>query len=293
MIAPGYTVSNSANWYFMAISAILLTVVGAWVTDHIVEPRLQRSAGEQPEAEEPTEEHHHSLRNAGISLLLFAAVMVPVCRALGMEMVLGAGLIPVIFLGFGVPCVVHGLSNGTFSGSKDIIDAMAKSYQGMASYIVMCFFAAQFIGFFEYSNLGTIISVKLAALLNAYHITGIPLALTFIVMVCLINLFMGSSSVKWSILAPIFVPVLMVMGYSPEFTQLMYRIGDSSTNIISPLMGWFPMLLVFMKRYQKEASVGTLIASMLPYSLAFLVFWSLQLCIWMVLELPIGPSGGR
>lgn len=292
MLIPGYTVSNAANWYFMALSAVLITLAGTWVTDRIVEPRLGRYEGGREELDTLPDAavQRRGLRAAGLGLVVVLLGLIPVYRAAGSSVFFGNALIPIILLFFGVPGLFYGLAAGTITSGRQAVGMMAHSYESMAGYMVMCFFAAQFIAYFEYSNLGTILSMQLAGLLQRTHITGIPLALGFILVVCFINLFMGSASAKWAILAPIFVPMFMTLGYSPEFTQLVYRIGDSCTNIISPLMNWFPMLLIFMQKYNKKASVGTLISSMMPYSLAFLAIWSLQLVIWMLLGLPIGPG---
>ena len=167
---------------------------------------------------------------------------------------------------------------------------LTKSMQGMAGYIVLVFFAAQFIAYFGYTNLGTILAVKGADFLETAGIGGIPLVIGFILIVGFLNLFMGSASAKWAILAPVFIPMLMRIGYSPEFTQLAYRIGDSSTNIISPLMSYFAMIIVFMQKYDKKASLGTLISVMLPYSITFLIGWSIFLAAWMLSGFPIGPE---
>lgn len=290
MLIPDYVVPNTANWYFMIISTFLITLAGTWVTDRIVEPRLGQYAGLSEENTEDKAAQARGMRAAGLSLLALFAVLVPVYFAVGSSLFFGNALIPVIMLFFGVPGVAYGIGAGTIKSSSDAVRMMSGSYAGMAGYMVMCFFAAQFIAYFDYSNLGTIISMKMSQWLEASHITGIPLALGFVLLVCVIDLFLGSASAKWAIMAPIFVPMFMTLGYSPEFTQLAYRIGDSCTNIITPLMSWFPMLLVFMQKYDKKASTGTLISSMLPYSIAFLVVWSLQLCVWMIFDWPIGPG---
>ena len=290
MLVPDYVVPNTANWYFMIVSTILLVIAGTYVTDRIVEPRLGVYRGDMEEEKVDQERQSRGMRAAGVALLVLIAVLVPVYLSIGGSLFFGNALIPVIMLFFGVPGVAYGVGAGTIKKSKDAVDMMAESYKSMASYMVMCFFAAQFIAYFDYTNIGTIISMQMSRGLQSAHITGIPLAVGFVLLVCVIDLFLGSASAKWAIMAPIFVPMFMTMGYSPEFTQLAYRIGDSCTNIITPLMNWFPMLLVFMQKYNKKASVGTLISSMLPYSIAFLIVWTLQMAIWMIFNLPIGPG---
>ena len=290
MLVPDYVVPNTANWYFMIVSTILLVAAGTYVTDRIVEPRLGTYKGEVETETIDKESQSRGMRAAGITLIALIVFLVLIYFSIGGNLFFGNALVPVIMLFFGVPGVAYGIGAGTIKRSKDVIDMMAESYKSMASYMVMCFFAAQFIAYFDYTNMGTIISMKMSQGLQSAHITGIPLAIGFVLLVCVIDLFLGSASAKWAIMAPIFVPMFMTMGYSPEFTQLAYRIGDSCTNIITPLMNWFPMLLVFMQKYNKKASVGTLISSMLPYSIAFLIVWILQMAIWMIFDLPIGPE---
>ena len=274
----------------MIVSTILLVAAGTYVTDRIVEPRLGTYKGEVETETIDKESQSRGMRAAGITLIALIVFLVLIYFSIGGNLFFGNALVPVIMLFFGVPGVAYGIGAGTIKRSKDVIDMMAESYKSMASYMVMCFFAAQFIAYFDYTNMGTIISMKMSQGLQSAHITGIPLAIGFVLLVCVIDLFLGSASAKWAIMAPIFVPMFMTMGYSPEFTQLAYRIGDSCTNIITPLMNWFPMLLVFMQKYNKKASVGTLISSMLPYSIAFLIVWILQMAIWMIFDLPIGPE---
>ena len=203
---------------------------------------------------------------------------------------LGSGLVPIIVIFFALPGLAYGKSIGTIKNDSDVMGMLTKSMQGMAGYIVLVFFAAQFIAYFGYTNLGTILAVKGADFLETAGIGGIPLVIGFILIVGFLNLFMGSASAKWAILAPVFIPMLMRIGYSPEFTQLAYRIGDSSTNIISPLMSYFAMIIVFMQKYDKKASLGTLISVMLPYSITFLIGWSIFLAAWMLSGFPIGPE---
>ena len=160
----------------------------------------------------------------------------------------------------------------------------------MGSYIALTFVAAQFINYFNYTNIGTILALKGADFLGNIGLTGVPLMVLFIILTAFINLFMGSASAKWTILAPVFIPMFMQLGYSPELTQVAYRIGDSTTNIISPLMSYFAMIVVFAKKYDKNSGIGTLISIMLPYSLIFLIGWAILLVIWMMLDLPLGPG---
>ncbi|MGL4954113.1 MAG: AbgT family transporter [Cetobacterium sp.] len=290
ILDPSYVVSPSANWYFMIASTFIITILGTLVNSKIVEPRLGKYLGEEKiELEQITQEEKKALRAAGIATIAVILVLIPVYFALGKNFLL-SGLVPAIVLFFAVPGLAYGKSIGTIKNDSDVMGMLTKSMEGMAGYIVLVFFAAQFIAYFGYTNLGTILAVKGADFLETTGIGGIPLIIGFIMIVGVLNLFMGSALAKWAILAPVFVPMLMRIGYSPEFTQLAYRIGDSTTNIISPLMSYFAMIIVFMQKYDKKSSIGTLISIMLPYSIVFMIGWSIFLALWMLSGFPIGPE---
>ena len=155
---------------------------------------------------------------------------------------------------------------------------------------MLVFFAAQFVAFFGWTNLGLIVAIQGAEALKTAGLGTIPLIVAFVLVSATINLFMGSASAKWAIMAPVFVPMFMLLGYTPEFTQAAYRIGDSTTNIISPMMSYFALIISFMQRYRADAGLGTLVATMLPYSMTFLVGWTLLLIVWILLGLPVGPG---
>ncbi|MGL5970829.1 MAG: AbgT family transporter [Cetobacterium sp.] len=290
ILDPVYEVLPTANWYFMMASTFVITILGTLINDKIVEPRLGKYSGEgSTDFQEVTVSEKKALKSAGIATILMLILLVPIYLALGKNF-LGSGLVPIIVLFFALPGLAYGKSIGTIKNDSDVMDMLTKSMQGMSGYIILVFFAAQFIAYFGYTNLGTILAVKGADFLENTGIGGIPLVIGFIIIVGFLNLFMGSASAKWAILAPVFVPMLMRIGYSPEFTQLAYRIGDSTTNIISPLMSYFAMIIVFMQKYDKKASLGTLISVMLPYSIVFLIGWSIFLAVWMMSGLPIGPG---
>lgn len=205
-------------------------------------------------------------------------------------------LVTIIAILFFIPSVVYGYTIKKFENHKDVVKAMAKSMSSLGSYYVLVFFAAQFVYYFSYTNIGTIISVTGANILKETGFTGIPLIICFILFSAFINLFMGSASAKWAIMAPIFIPMFMQIGYSPEFVQLAFRIGDSTTNIITPLMSFFSMIVIFAAKYQtddqkKGSGLGTLASLMLPYSIIFLISWTMLLIVWMLLGLPIGIGG--
>ncbi|QII81314.1 AbgT family transporter [Jeotgalibaca arthritidis] len=300
-----YSMSVTGNWYFMIASTVILTIVGTWVTTKIIEPRLGQYNGEYMPDDEPlTELENKGLRRAGIALLIFIVIMAVMLipengalRALDeasgqmtMDYFLSNGLIFAIFFLFAIPGLVYGMTIGKIKSSHDFVESMTESMKSMGSYIVLAFFAAQFINYFSYTNLGTILSVEGAEFLENIGFKGLPLIISFIVLAAFLDLFMGSASAKWAIMAPIFVPMMFNLGLTPELTQIAYRIADSVVNIITPLMSYFAMILVFMKRYDKRSGLGTLISTMLPYSIAFFISWVLLLVIWYFTSIPIGPD---
>ena len=300
-----YSMSVTGNWYFMIASTVILTIVGTWVTTKIIEPRLGQYNGEYMPDDEPlTELENKGLRRAGIALLIFIVIMAVMLipengalRALDeasgqmtMDYFLSNGLIFAIFFLFAIPGLVYGMTIGKIKSSHDFVESMTESMKSMGSYIVLAFFAAQFINYFSYTNLGTILSVEGAEFLENIGFKGLPLIISFIVLAAFLDLFMGSASAKWAIMAPIFVPMMFNLGLTPELTQIAYRIADSIVNIITPLMSYFAMILVFMKRYDKRSGLGTLISTMLPYSIAFFISWVILLVIWYFTSIPVGPD---
>jgi aminobenzoyl-glutamate transport protein len=201
------------------------------------------------------------------------------------------GIITGILLFFFLPGLVYGIVVGTIRNDKDLMKHIIKSMSGMGTYIVLVFFAAQFVAFFRYSNLGIILAIDGATALRSINLTGIPLLICFVVLSAFINLFMGSASAKWAIMAPVFVPMFMLLGYDPALTQAAFRIGDSITNPITPMMSYFALIVAFAQKYDEQYGVGTIIATMVPYTVIFGIFWSLLLVIWMAIGLPLGPGG--
>jgi aminobenzoyl-glutamate transport protein len=197
-----------------------------------------------------------------------------------------------IFLLFLLPGVVHGFVSGRYKSHRDVVKGMAKSMSTMGYYLVMAFFAAQFIAAFNNSQLGALLAVKGAGVLQAAHLPGGVTIVGVILLCAAVNLLIGSASAKWALLAPIFVPMLMQLGLSPELTQAAYRVGDSTTNVITPLMPYFPLVVAFAQRYVKKTGIGTLTSIMLPYSLSFLVLWTGFLLLYWSLGLPLGIQGG-
>ncbi|WP_430886192.1 AbgT family transporter [Fusibacter sp. JL216-2] len=305
IIDPSYAVPATANYFFMIASTFLISGIGWFVVEKIVEPRLGEYKGaKEVTLDEQSKEEKRGLLIAGLSTLAFLGVMLllilpenAVLRDQATGEILGhspfiSSIVAIIMLFFLIPGVAYGLGAGTIKSDKDVVSAMSKAMSTMGGYLVLAFVAAQFIKYFSYTNLGIILAAKGAEFLESISFTGFPLILAFIVISAFINLFIGSASAKWAIMAPVFVPMLMQMGFTPEFTQVAYRIGDSTTNIISPLMSYFAVIVAFAQAYDEEAGIGTLIATMMPFSIMFLVGWTILLGIWFVLGLPIGPGIG-
>jgi aminobenzoyl-glutamate transport protein len=201
-------------------------------------------------------------------------------------------IVPLIFILFLIPGVAHGYASGTYASHRDVIKSMSKSMSTMGYYLVMAFFASLFIYAFNNSQLGALLAVKGAGVLRN---AAMPAPVTVVGIVLLtgtVNLLIGSASAKWALLAPIFVPMLMQLGLSPELTQASYRVGDSTTNIVTPLMPYFPLVVAFAQRYVKKTGIGTLASLMLPYSITFLVAWTLFLLAFWWLGIPLGIQGG-
>ncbi|MGL4981897.1 MAG: AbgT family transporter [Treponemataceae bacterium] len=306
MIDPNYTVMISSNFYFMAVSTFFITTIGTLVTDKIVEPSLGKYGNTmQDKLEEITPAEKKALNWALLSAIIYSAVMLAlvlptngVLRGKDGAFLTSpfiSSIVIIMALFFFIPGVAYGIALGKIKSDKDIVTALNGAMSSMGSYMVLTFFAAQFIFAFSYSNLGTILSVTGANFLKATGFTGMPLIIAFVLLAAFINLFMGSASAKWAIMAPIFIPMLMQVGYAPEFVQLAYRIGDSATNIITPLMSYFAMIVAFAAKYdikgKKEAGLGTITSMMLPYSMFFLIAWIILLIIWSLTGLPIGIGG--
>lgn len=294
-------VSAADNWYFIIASTFLITIVGTFVTEKIVEPKLGEYKGtEKVELKDISLEQKKGLKFAGFSLVIFLVLigltLLPngILRNPQTNEILNSpfmdSIVVIIALLFMIPGIAYGLGAKTIKNDKDVINLMSKSMSTMGGYIVLVFFASQFVQYFNYTNIGIVIAVNGANLLKNIGFTGIPLIILFIILTAFINLFMGSASAKWAIMAPIFIPMLMNLGSSPALVQMAYRIGDSTTNIISPLMSYFALIVAFAEKYDKKSGVGTLITTMVPYSIAFLIGWTILLIIWLMFNIPLGPG---
>lgn len=300
-----YQMTVTANWYFLIASTILLTIVGALITDRIVEPRLGKYTGSyQPNDEPLTNQEIKGLRNALIVFILYIGIMSfamfgpnalfktfdETVGGMSLNYFLKDGLLFALFLMFTLPGLAYGMTVGKIKKSSDFVEGMTESMRTMAGYIVLTFFASQLINYFNYSNMGMILAKNGADFLESIRLTGLPVLIAFILLTSVINLFIGSASAKWTLLSPIFSPMFYELQIAPEATLIAYRIADSATNIISPLMSYFAMILVFMKRYDKDSGIGTLISIMIVYSGIFLVTWILLFAAWYLLGLPLGPG---
>jgi aminobenzoyl-glutamate transport protein len=201
-----------------------------------------------------------------------------------------SGIVAFIFLGGSAVGIAYGVGAGTIRSDADVMKGMGKQMSTLGGYMVLVFFAAQFVAYFNWTNLGLIVAVEGAEVLKASGLGGVPLMVGFVLLSAFINLFMGSASAKWAVMAPVFVPMLMLLGYTPELTQAAYRVGDSTSNIIAPMMSYFALIVAFFERYDKSSGIGTVVATMLPYTVTFLVVWSALLMVWMLLGLPVGPG---
>lgn len=302
ILDPEYYVLPTANYYFMFVSTILISVLGTWVTNRFVEPRLGVYQGE---VVAETMDRLSPVERKGLRwvilfalawVLLFAAGLIPDHGFLRgtdnsiLHSPLIKGFIAFLFLIAASLGIVYGAVTGKFKSDNDVVKGMSDSFKTLASFLVLVFFAAQFVAYFKWSNLGLVLAVKGAGFLQQADLGLIPLIILFVMLSGFINLFMGSASAKWAIMGPVFIPMFMLLGYSPELSQAIFRVGDSVTNIISPMMSFFALIIVYFEKYQKNAGLGTLISTMLPYTIVFTIFWTLLLIVWALLDLPLGPE---
>ena len=306
ILDPDRLVNPLSNLGFTAASSLLVIGVGWYLTDRVIEPRLQATPVDgdpeaMPKMEELTDRDRRGFGAAmaalvaGLLLLTLAAL--PAGSPLrspddgsltSFAAPLMGMMVPLIFLLFLIPGVVHGYVAGTVKSHRDIVAGMTAAMGTMAYYLVMAFFAAQFIAAFNNSNVGLLIALKGANFLRDLALPAQVTTVGIILLTAVVNLFVGSASAKWALLSGIFVPMLMGLGIAPELTQAAYRVGDSVTNIVTPLMPYFPLVVVFSQRYVKATGIGTVVSLMLPYSVVLLVTWTLFLVGYWMLGLPLG-----
>jgi len=305
IIDPARNVNPLCNWYFMSASSLMIVAAAWFLTDRVVEPRLRALPVDgDAKGEGNLDMLSDRERNgffAGLGTMLVLGALLAFVAAPGRSpwrapdgaltshgSPLMESIVPLIALFFLFPGIVHGYIAGTVKTHRDVIQGMSKSMSGLGYYLVMAFFAAQFTFIFRESNIGALIALKGGNFLKALAMPGAVTVIGIILLTTMINLLIGSASAKWALLAPIFVPMLMQVGLSPELTQASFRIGDSSTNIITPLLPYFPLIVVYCQKHSKTTGMGTLMSTMLPYSISFLVLWTTLLMIWWGLKLPLG-----
>jgi len=311
IIDPTYTVSPAANYYFMFLSTFLITALGWWVTEKLVAPRLEAKGGHDFDSESGEDadeaikplapEEKRGLKFALVTFFLFTGLvlwgLLPTDGFLRdpttgdvLHSPFLKGIVAIIFFcGVGLG-LAYGIGAGTIRSDRDVIKGMSQQMSTLGGYMVLVFFAAQFVAFFNWTNLGLIFAVEGAQVLKAAGLHQVPLLLSFILLSAVINLFMGSASAKWALMAPVFIPMFMLLGYPPELIQIAYRVGDSVTNVISPMMSYFALIIAFVQRYVSKAGIGTLVSLMLPYSITFLIGWSIMFVAWLMLGWPVGPG---
>ena len=304
---PSYLVNPLCNFFFTFSSTFLVGAMGWYVTDKIVEPRLNRTIpinhdelDIENDLHEITDAEALGFKKAGwtmIGMMVAIALMCipeasPFRNEEGLLTAFNAPLmgsiVPMIFLIFLIPAVVYGFTTQKFKTSADVIDSMGKSMATMSGYMVMAFFCAMFLKAFGDSNMGTLIALAGAELLQAMNLPGQLTIVGIILLSAVVNLFIGSMSAKWALIGPIFVPMLMAVGISPELAQAAYRIGDSSSNIITPMLTYFPLVVVFFQKYVKGAGIGTVASTMLPFSVVFTIVWTAFLLLYWATGLPLG-----
>jgi aminobenzoyl-glutamate transport protein len=305
-------VSPACNWYFMIVSTFVLTGLGWFVTDRIVEPRFSKADVAAQIARGHVESGERAVSSAERRGLVAALVAFLVAGGAFLAMALvpdgpltgqvprhGSGIlvpawseaiVPMILVLFLVPGVAYGLVSGEIRSDRHVAGRMGEAMSGMGTYLVLAFFAGQTIAWFRKSNLSAILGVEGGELIKSLG-AGPAVMIPAIVLTCAaLNLLVSSASAKWALLAPILVPMLAGAGMSPELTQAAYRVGDSCTNQIAPLNAYLVIILVAIRRYLPDAGLGTLIALQLPYSIASIAIWTAMLVGWSALGIPLGPS---
>lgn len=305
IIDPNIQLNPLNNWFFTSASTLLIVLVGWFLTDRIVEPRLKKVEVVIEDNEEPTmdaltpkERIAFWVASTAMFLLLIglffwakgedSALRAESGKLTDLTAPLMRSIVPIIFVVFLIPGVIYGFLSGAYKESKQVIAGMTKSMSGMSYYIVMAFFCALFIDAFAKSNLGALLALKGATFLQSLKLASGVTIVGIVLLTSFVNLFIGSASAKWALIAPIFVPMLMQLGISPDLTQAAYRVGDSVSNIVTPLMPYFPLVVVYCQKYVKSTGIGTLVSMMIPYSIAFLLLWTIFLLIYWMIGFPLG-----
>jgi len=304
LIDKTYVVEITSNWYLMMALMPVLSIAGTLICERIVEPRL--NAGPQwidlaPAGDDPARgaRERRGLRWAGLTLLAFIGLVAFLAWEPGSALrdpvdgdfdPLLRGLIAVLFLAFLLIGLAYGIAAGTIRSDRDAVQMASKGMAEMGSYLVLAFFAAVFVTLFGWSNLGALMAISGAEFLKSAGAGGLPILIMVILIAMGTDLLVGSASAKWAILAPVMVPMLMLLGISPEATQAAYRLGDSTTNMITPFMTYFPLILIMAQRYRPDFGIGSMIALMLPYTIAFFFASTALFTAWYLFDIPLGPG---
>lgn len=302
LVDDSVPVNAVMNYYFLCVSTVVLLIAAWFVTVKITIPRFGAYKSDvHTAAEDVTPIERKAMIYANIALLIAMVIVMFLAvpengllrnaktGSLIQDSPLMNGIVPIITVLFFVPGLVYGFVAGTMRSTKKFAEMLGDAMSTMGPFIVIVFFAAQMLAYFKWSNLGTIIAIKGAEALQGQN--GVVLILGVLALSAFINMLIGSASAKWAIMAPILVPMLMLLGFHPAFTQVIYRVGDSITNPITPMMPYLPLLLSYAQRYVKDIGLGTLIAALMPFSVAFGIFWTILLIAWYLTGLPVGPGG--
>lgn len=303
IVNSAYSVNPAANYYFMFVSTFIIAISGTFVTEKIIAPRFGESGDfGKEEVQKLNDKEKKGILYSVIAFIICAIIiLIGVLPENGilrgkngsiLHSPLIDSVVVFILLISAIMGIAYGFGAKTFKNSGDIVKGMDESMKSLGSYLTLVFFAAQFVAFFKWSNIGVLTAINGANLLKSLDLGLIPLVILFVIFSGIVNLVIGSASAKWAILAPVFVPIFMLMGYSPELSQAVYRVGDSITNPISPMMSYFALIITFFHKYDPKAGLGTIISTMLPYSIAFFILWTLLLIVWILLGLPLGPGAG-
>lgn len=303
LVDPQALVNPACNYWFMMASTFLITALGTFVTERLVAPRLETPVAGDPENQQSSIERLRPAERRGLVAALIASGVITVGVLFGtvpsdgflrgpdgdlLHSPFMSGIVAIIFLYGVISGIAYGVVAKTIRSDADVMKGMGKAMETLGGYLVLVFFAAQFTAFFNWTQLGLILGINGAEFLRDSGLTGIPLLIAFVFLTAIVNLVMGSASAKWALMAPIFVPMFLLLGDSPATVQCAFRIGDSCTNVISPMMSYFALIIAFLQRYDRKAGLGTLVATMLPYSVVFLLAWTTFFGIWLALGLPLG-----
>jgi aminobenzoyl-glutamate transport protein len=309
----GTPVTAISNYYFNAVAAIVLGLIAGFIIAKVVEPGLVRAGFPTEEVErddgadddevriEVTATERRGLRIAGLALLVVVGAVLALALVPGSplrnetggylpESPLLDSVVTLVFLAFFVPALAYGIATGAIRSGADVPLLMARALRGLTGFIVLAFILGQFIALFDWTNIGAWLAVNGARLLENIGLTGYPAILGFIVLASLLNLFIVSGSSLWTLMASVFVPLFLLLGYEPGFTQAAFRVGDAATQVMTPLNPYMIVLLTFVRRYEPSAGLGTVIAKMVPFVVPFWLAWATILSLFFAFDLPLGPG---